>query len=140
MQIIDGKQISAQIKEELKIEVEKIKQQGKRAPHLAVIIVGENPSSQVYVNNKIKSCQEIGFESTHIHLPQEISEEDLLIEVEKLNKNQTLDGFIVQLPLPKQINEQKIIEAIDPSKDVDGFTPVNIGKMTIISFAGVINS
>lgn len=131
MKIIDGKQISAQIKEELKTEVEIIKQQGKRVPHLAVIIVGQNPASQVYVNNKIKSCQEIGFESTHIHLQEEISQEQLLLEVDKLNKNQTLDGFIVQLPLPKHIDEQKIIEAIDPSKDVDGFTPINIGKMAI---------
>lgn len=131
MQLIDGKLISAKIKEELKEEVKSIVSEGKRPPHLAVIIVGENPASQVYVNNKIKSCQEIGFESTHIHFPEEISEQEMLKEVEKLNQMETLDGFIVQLPLPKHINEQKIIEAIDPSKDVDGFTPINIGKMTI---------
>lgn len=131
MQIIDGKAIAQQIKQELKKEVETYKQKGQRAPHLAVIMVGNNPASEVYVNNKIKSCEEVGFLSTHIHLPESISENELLSRIDELNGQKDLDGFIVQLPLPKHINEQKVIERINPLKDVDGFTPVNIGKMVV---------
>ncbi len=131
MQLIDGKQTSLDIKQEIAEEVEKILAQGKRAPHLAVVLVGEDGASQVYVKNKIKSCEQVGFKSTHIVLPTKTTEEDLLKKIAELNKDETLDGFIVQLPLPSHISEQKIIEAINPAKDVDGFHPINIGKMTI---------
>lgn len=131
MNIIDGKLISAQLKDEIAEQVKQIVSKGKRPPHLAVIIVGEDGGSQVYVRNKIKACELVGFKSTHIELPTETTEDELLKHVNDLNKNETLDGFIVQLPLPEHINEQKIIEAIAPEKDVDGFTPINIGKMTI---------
>lgn len=131
MKIIDGKLISVQLKEEIADEVKKITSSGKRAPHLAVIIVGEDGGSQVYVKNKIKACEFVGFKSTHIELPVETTENELLKHVYDLNNNTELDGFIVQLPLPKHIDEQKIIEAISPEKDVDGFTPINIGKMVI---------
>ncbi|MBN2893965.1 MAG: bifunctional methylenetetrahydrofolate dehydrogenase/methenyltetrahydrofolate cyclohydrolase FolD [Bacteroidales bacterium] len=131
MQIIDGKLISTKLKEEIANEVLQITSTGKRAPHLAVIIVGEDGGSQVYVNNKIKACEFVGFKSTHIELPESTTEEELLKRVQELNNDSELDGFIVQLPLPKHISEQKIIEAIDHSKDVDGFHPVNIGKLTI---------
>jgi methylenetetrahydrofolate dehydrogenase (NADP+)/methenyltetrahydrofolate cyclohydrolase len=131
MQIIDGKAVSAQIKQEIAQEVQKIVSSGKRQPHLAVVIVGQDGASQVYVKNKIKACELVGFKSTHIELPETTTEQELLSKVEQLNNDVDLDGFIVQLPLPKHISEQKIIEAIDPAKDVDGFHPVNIGKMTI---------
>ncbi|MBN2663522.1 MAG: bifunctional 5,10-methylene-tetrahydrofolate dehydrogenase/5,10-methylene-tetrahydrofolate cyclohydrolase [Bacteroidales bacterium] len=131
MKIIDGKLISTQLKEEIAKKVKHIVEKGKRPPHLAVIIVGEDGGSQVYVNNKIKACQLVGIKSTHIELPVETTENELLKRVYDLNNNTELDGFIVQLPLPKHINEQKIIEAISPEKDVDGFTPINIGKMVI---------
>ncbi len=131
MQIIDGKLISNQIKEEIAEEVKKYVNSGKRPPHLAVIIVGDDGGSQTYVQNKIKACEAVGFKSTHIELPDDTNEEFLLKKVDEFNKDENLDGFIVQLPLPKHISEQKIIEAINPAKDVDGFHPVNIGKMTI---------
>ena len=131
MQIIDGKQTSVQIKQEIALEVKKYTNKGNRAPHLAVVLVGDDGASQVYVKNKIKSCEQVGFKSSHIILPENTSEEELLAKVQELNKDDNLDGFIVQLPLPEHISEQKIIEAIDPSKDVDGFHPVNIGKMMI---------
>lgn len=131
MNIIDGKLVAALIKKEIASEVTELTTEGKRLPHLAVIIVGEDGGSQVYVKNKIKDCAEVGFKSTHIELPESTTEDELLEKVYQLNNEPELDGFIVQLPLPKHINEQKIIEAIDSSKDVDGFTPINIGKMTI---------
>jgi len=131
MNIIDGKLISKQLKEEIAEEVKQITAKGARPPHLAVIIVGEDGGSQVYVRHKIKACELVGFKSTHIELPTNTSEEELLNYVFKFNNDETLDGFIVQLPLPGHINEQKIIEAIAPEKDVDGFTPINIGKMAI---------
>lgn len=131
MQIIDGKQISSDIKQEITLEVNNFIDQGFRPPHLAVVLVGEDGGSQVYVKNKIKSCELVGFKSTHIILPATTSEKDLLQNINALNGEIDLDGFIVQLPLPEHISEQKIIEAIDPTKDVDGFHPINIGKITI---------
>lgn len=131
MEIIDGKLISSKLKEEIAEEVKKITESGKRTPHLAVIIVGEDGGSQVYVKNKVKACELVGFKSTHIELPENTTEEELLAKVEALNNDPELDGFIVQLPLPKHISEQKVIEAIDPTKDVDGFHPMNIGNLTI---------
>ncbi len=131
MQKIDGKIISQQLKDEIAAEVKKITSEGNRPPHLAVIIVGEDGASQVYVRNKIKACEYVGFKSTHIELPASTTEKELLDKVEELNKDTELDGFIVQLPLPQHIDEQHIIEAISPEKDVDGFHPVNIGKMAI---------
>lgn len=131
MNIIDGKKISKEVKNEIAEEVKNIINSGNRQPHLAVIIVGTDGASQIYVKNKIKSCEQVGFKSTHIALPSDISEKKLIEKVQELNNDKNLDGFIVQLPLPEHISEQKIIETISPKKDVDGFTPVNIGKMTI---------
>ncbi len=130
MQLIDGKKIAAQIKGEIALEVEKIKSKGGKIPHLAVIIVGEDPASQTYVNGKVKACKKVGFKSTKIELDSSITEEKLLTEIDKLNNNEDVDGFIVQLPLPEHISEQKVIEWVSPEKDVDGFHPVNLGKMT----------
>ena len=131
MVLLDGKQTSATIKEEIAVEVSAIKKQRKRAPHLAAIIVGNNGASLTYVNAKVKACERVGFESTLLRLPETISEEDLLNEIESLNTNDAIDGFIVQLPLPKHIDEQKIIMAVNPDKDVDGFHPTNVGKMAL---------
>lgn len=129
--IIDGKKISIEIKEEIRLEVEKIIKSGKRAPGLAVIIVGENPASKVYVNSKVKTCNALGIYSEKYILDSGISERDLLELVEKLNNKEEIDGILVQLPLPKHIDEDKIIEAIKPNKDVDGFHPINLGKLVI---------
>lgn len=129
--LINGKEISQQIKLEIAEEVRKMVAAGKRPPHLAVIIVGHDGGSETYVSNKVKSCQEVGFLSTKIALEESVSEAELLTEIDKLNKNDEIDGFIVQLPLPKHISEQKVIEAIDYKKDVDGFHPVNVGRMSI---------
>ncbi len=129
--IIDGKKISIEIKEEIRLEVEKIIKNGKRAPGLAVIIVGENPASKVYVNSKVKTCNALGIYSEKYILDSEISEIDLLELVEKLNNKDEIDGILVQLPLPKHIDEDKVIEAIKPNKDVDGFHPINLGKLVI---------
>lgn len=131
MKILDGKKTSNDIKEELAIEVAKIRQAGGRAPHLAAILVGEDGASLTYVNSKVKACEKIGFDSTLIQLPSDTTEEILLKEIQKLNKDKGLDGFIVQLPLPKHIDENKVIDAIHPDKDVDGFHPSNIGKMVL---------
>ncbi len=131
MKILDGKATSAQIRTELKIEVDKLKQAGKKVPHLAAVIVGENGASLTYVNAKVKACEAVGFESSLIKLEDDISEVDLLAKIEELNNNATIDGFIVQLPLPKHINEEKVTEAIIPTKDVDGFHPENLGKMVL---------
>jgi methylenetetrahydrofolate dehydrogenase (NADP+)/methenyltetrahydrofolate cyclohydrolase len=131
MQILDGKKTSNDIKEELANEVMGILSKGGRAPHLAAILVGDDGASLTYVNSKVKACQKIGFDSTLIQLPADTSEEVLLKEIHKLNKDKGLDGFIVQLPLPKHIDENKVISAIDPEKDVDGFHPANIGKMVL---------
>ena len=131
IKIIDGKQTSLDIKEEIKIEVEKIVEKGERAPGLAVIIVGENPASKVYVNSKVKTCNALGIYSEKHILNSEITENELLKLIEDLNDKEEIDGILVQLPLPKHIDEDKIIEAIKPSKDVDGFHPINLGKLVI---------
>ena len=129
MTIIDGKLISAQVKQELKEEVEKQKVNGGKIPHLAAILVGNNGSSETYVASKIKSCEEIGFKSTLIRRDSTTTEVELLEIIEQLNNDDDIDGFIVQLPLPEQINVDKVIEAIEPRKDVDGFHPINLGRM-----------
>ncbi|MGV6844874.1 MAG: bifunctional methylenetetrahydrofolate dehydrogenase/methenyltetrahydrofolate cyclohydrolase FolD [Lutibacter sp.] len=131
MIILDGKKTSADLKSEIAQSVKEIVTSGKRAPHLAAVLVGENGASMTYVNSKIKACELVGFKSTLVKLPKETSEEKLLLEIEALNNNKTIDGFIVQLPLPEHIDEQKILMAINPAKDVDGFHPVNVGKMTL---------
>ena len=131
MILLDGKATSNQIKEEIAIEVQELTANGIRAPHLAAILVGNNGASLTYVNAKVKACAKAGFESTLVTLPVDISEDDLLNEIEKLNTNPEIDGFIVQLPLPKHIDEQKVIMAVNPDKDVDGFHPTNVGKMAL---------
>ncbi|MEL6719133.1 MAG: bifunctional methylenetetrahydrofolate dehydrogenase/methenyltetrahydrofolate cyclohydrolase FolD [Bacteroidota bacterium] len=129
MTILDGKQLSQQIKEEIAEEVKQIKAAGGKIPHLAAVLVGENPASQVYVRNKVRSCEQVGFNSTLIRKEADISEADLLAIIEDLNQNEDIDGFIVQLPLPDHIDETKVTLAIDPRKDVDGFHPMNFGRM-----------
>ncbi len=129
MQLLDGKLLSQHIREELKAAVDQIRQQGGKIPHLAAVLVGENPASQVYVSSKIKSCEEVGFKSSLIRRDADISEAALLAIVDQLNKDPDVDGFIVQLPLPSHINEEKITLAIDHRKDVDGFHPINFGRM-----------
>jgi methylenetetrahydrofolate dehydrogenase (NADP+)/methenyltetrahydrofolate cyclohydrolase len=129
--IIDGKKVASEIKKEIAEEVIKLKASGKKIPHLAAILVGDNGSSETYVANKVKDCDEVGFKSKVIRLSDEIAEAVLLERIAELNNDQDVDGFIVQLPLPAHISENKVIEAIDPRKDVDGFHPVNIGKMVI---------
>ena len=129
--IIDGKKVASEIKKEIAEEVIKLKASGKKIPHLAAILVGDNGSSETYVANKVKDCDEVGFKSKVIRLGNEIAEAVLLERIAELNNDQDVDGFIVQLPLPAHISENKVIEAIDPRKDVDGFQPVNIGKMVI---------
>lgn len=131
MILLDGKKTSSDIKDEIAIEVTQLKKEGKKTPHLAAIIVGNNGASLTYVNAKVKACEKVGFESTLIKLSEEISEEELLNEIESLNNNSEIDGFIVQLPLPKHIDEQKVIMAVHPDKDVDGFHPTNVGKMAL---------
>lgn len=129
--IIDGKAISDQIKLEIAEEVKQIVANGGKRPHLAVIIVGHDGGSETYVAHKVKSCEQVGFKSTHIALNENTTEEELLRHIDNLNNDQDVDGFIVQLPLPKHISEQKVIEAIDFRKDVDGFHPVNVGRMSL---------
>jgi methylenetetrahydrofolate dehydrogenase (NADP+)/methenyltetrahydrofolate cyclohydrolase len=129
--IIDGKKIASEIKQEISAEVAKLRNSGKKTPHLAAILIGNDGSSETYVANKVKDCEEVGFNSTLIRLANDISETDLLKKITELNNNSDIDGFIVQLPLPHHISENKVIEAIDPEKDADGFHPVNIGKMVI---------
>ena len=129
--IIDGKKIAADIKLEITEAVRKIKAEGKKIPHLAAILVGNNGSSESYVAHKVKDCKEVGFISTLIRFETEVDEEILLKKIAELNSDSEIDGFIVQLPLPSHISEKKVIEAIDPQKDADGFHPVNLGKMVI---------
>lgn len=131
MILLDGKKTSQDIKQEIAAEVQSRKDKGLKIPHLAAVLVGNDGASMTYVNSKVKSCQQIGFNSTLIELPEETTEEQLLHEIDALNKDADIDGFIVQLPLPKQIDEQKVLMAVDPDKDVDGFHPVNVGKMTL---------
>jgi methylenetetrahydrofolate dehydrogenase (NADP+) / methenyltetrahydrofolate cyclohydrolase len=129
--IIDGNKIASEIKREIADEVTKLKNSGMRAPHLAAILVGSEGSSQTYVANKVKDCEEVGFRSSIFKYDDDVSERVLLDKIAQLNNDDDIDGFIVQLPLPEHIDENKIIESIDPSKDADGFHPVNIGKMVI---------
>ena len=131
MELIDGKKVSAQIKAEIAKEVEQLVAEGRRRPHLAAILVGHDGGSETYVANKVKACQECGFESSLIRYEADVTEAELLAKVAELNADDSVDGFIVQLPLPKHIAEQKIIEAIDYRKDVDGFHPINAGRMAI---------
>lgn len=131
MQIIDGKALANTIKEELKQETEQRIKAGKKVPHLAAVLVGEDAASQTYVRSKVKSCEKIGFGSTLIQKPDNVSEKELLQTIHDLNTDADVDGFIVQLPLPDHINEERVTEAIDPRKDVDGFHPVNIGRMVL---------
>jgi len=129
--LIDGKKIASEIKLEIAAEVARRQKAGKKIPHLAAILVGDNGSSETYVNNKVKDCAEVGFKSTLIRLKSETSEKELLEKIYGLNRDRDVDGFIVQLPLPFHITENRIIEAIDPEKDADGFHPANIGRMVI---------
>ena len=131
MKILDGKKVSEDIKNEIAAEVLKMKANGEKVPHLAAIIVGNDGASLTYVGSKVKSCERVGFESTLIKMPNTTSETELLKKIKELNEDDNIDGFIVQLPLPKQIDTQHIIMSIDPSKDVDGFHPENFGKMAL---------
>ena len=128
---LDGKQTSNEIKEEIKDTVSEMKAGGERVPHLAAVLVGNDGASLTYVGSKVRSCEYVGFDSTLIRLEEDITEEALLAQIDILNKDETLDGYIVQLPLPKHINEEKILLAIDPKKDVDGFHPANFGRMAL---------
>ena len=131
MELIDGKKIADDIKKEIAIEVEKMVAEGKKRPHLAAVLVGHDGGSETYVAHKVKACEQCGFTSTLIRFEDDVTEEKLLETIDELNKDTDIDGFIVQLPLPKHISEQKIIEAIDYRKDVDGFHPINVGRMSI---------
>ncbi|MCH1431076.1 MAG: bifunctional 5,10-methylene-tetrahydrofolate dehydrogenase/5,10-methylene-tetrahydrofolate cyclohydrolase [Flavobacteriaceae bacterium] len=128
---LDGKQTSNEIKEEIKVTVSEMKARGERVPHLAAVLVGNDGASLTYVGSKVRSCEYVGFDSTLIRLEADISETDLLQQIDDLNQDDTLDGYIVQLPLPKQIDEEKILLAIDSKKDVDGFHPANFGRMAL---------
>ena len=131
MIILDGKKTSNEIKEEIKMTVNSMKASGERPPHLAAVLVGNDGASLTYVGSKVRSCEYVGFDSTLIRLESNISEEELLRHISDLNQDDNLDGYIVQLPLPNHINEEKILLAIDPKKDVDGFHPANFGKMAL---------
>ncbi len=131
MQLIDGKQTAAIIKQEIAETVHKMILDGKKRPHLAAILVGHDGGSETYVSNKVKDCAAVGFESTLIRFEDTVSEAELIAKVKELNNNSDIDGFIVQLPLPKHISENKVIEAVNPEKDVDGFHPVNLGRMVL---------
>ena len=131
MILLDGKTTSKEVKDEIAETVKKLKAAGKKTPHLAAVLVGSDGASMTYVNSKVKACELVGFKSTLLKLEATISEKILLAEIDKLNTNDDIDGFIVQLPLPKHIDEQKVIMAVHPDKDVDGFHPINVGKMTL---------
>ena len=131
MQLLDGKKVSEEIKSEIAAEVAQIKAKGEKVPHLAAVLVGSNGASLTYVGSKVKTCEKIGFDSTLVSLPEETTEEELLAKINELNNNNDIDGFIVQLPLPKHIDEQKVLNAVDPDKDVDGFHPENFGRMAL---------
>lgn len=139
MQLIDGKKISDEVKNEIAAEVAKIKEQGGKTPHLAAILVGHDGGSETYVGHKVKACEQVGFKSTLIRYEDDVTEAELLAKINELNNNADIDGFIVQLPIPKHIDEQKVIEAIDPKKDVDGFHPVNVGR-TVIGLPAFISA
>jgi len=131
MTILDGKKISNDIKEEIKVEVQKMKDNGEKVPHLAAVLVGDDGASLTYVGSKVRSCERIGFESTLVKMSNTTTEVELLNKIKELNEDDNIDGFIIQLPLPPQINEQKVLLAVDPNKDVDGFHPMNFGKMAL---------
>lgn len=131
MTILDGKKTSNDIKNEIKAEVDKMKANGEKVPHLAAVIVGNDGASLTYVGSKVRACERVGFESTMVRLPNTTSEIELLDTIEDLNNNDDIDGFIIQLPLPPQINTQKVLMAVHPDKDVDGFHPTNFGKMAL---------
>ena len=131
MILLDGKKISDEIKSEIKVSVEKLIHKKERPPHLAAILVGDDGASLTYIGSKIRSCEQVGFKSSLFRYNSDISENDLIKKIEDLNINREIDGFIVQLPLPKHINEQKVLLSIDPRKDVDGFHPTNFGKMAL---------
>ena len=131
MQLLDGKKVSEEIKQEIAADVAKIKEKGEKAPNLAAVLVGSNGASLTYVGSKVKTCEQLGFNSTLVALPEDITEDELLVKINELNNNDDIDGFIVQLPLPKHIDEQKILNAVNPDKDVDGFHPENFGRMAL---------
>ena len=131
MQLLDGKKVSDDIKNEITAEVQKMKEKGEKVPHLAAVIVGNDGASLTYVGSKVKACERVGFESTLVKMPSTTSETELLKKIQQLNEDDNIDGFIVQLPLPDQIDTQKVLMAIDPKKDVDGFHPENFGKMAL---------
>ena len=131
MTILDGRKTSNEIKDEIAIDVQKMKDRGEKVPHLAAVLVGEDGASLTYVGSKVRACERIGFDSTLVKLPDTTSEEELLKKIDELNNNDDIDGFIVQLPLPGHINEQNVLLAVDPDKDVDGFHPENFGKMAL---------
>ncbi len=131
MKILDGKKVSNEIKEEIAAEVAEMKAKGEKVPHLAAVLVGNDGASLTYVGSKVRSCERVGFESTLVQMPNTTSEIELLNKIEELNANDDIDGFIVQLPLPPQIDTQKVLLAVDPDKDVDGFHPMNFGKMAL---------
>ncbi|WP_224483739.1 bifunctional methylenetetrahydrofolate dehydrogenase/methenyltetrahydrofolate cyclohydrolase FolD [Robertkochia aurantiaca] len=131
MEILDGRKISNQIKDEIAAQVAKMKERGEKVPHLAAVLVGNDGASLTYVGSKVKACERVGFESTLVRMPNTTSELELLNKIKELNNDDDIDGFIVQLPLPKQIDTQKVLMAVDPEKDVDGFHPMNFGKMAL---------
>ena len=131
MILLDGKKTSSDIKDEITLEVSQLKKEGKKTPHLAAVIVGNDGASKTYVGAKVKACNRVGFLSTLVELSKDTSEASLLSKIEELNNDDDIDGFIVQLPLPKHIDEQKILMAVNPDKDVDGFHPTNVGKMAL---------
>ena len=131
MIILDGKKTSQDIKDEIKVAVDKMKSRGEKVPHLAAVLVGNDGASLTYVGSKVRSCEQVGFESTLIKMPNTTSEIELLDKIKTLNEDDDIDGYIVQLPLPKQINTQKVLMEVDPDKDVDGFHPMNFGKMAL---------
>lgn len=129
--LIDGKKISVQIQQEISLAVAEIKKNNGKVPHLAAVLVGKDPASETYVANKVKACEVVGFSSTLVRMPENTTENKLLAKIAELNADKDIDGYIVQLPLPAHIKERKIIEAIDPKKDVDGFHPKNVGRMVL---------
>ena len=131
MILIDGKKISLELQSEIAVEVKELIANGKKQPHLAAILVGDDPASQTYVNSKVKACYNVGFKSTLVRFESSVTEQTLLAKIEELNNNDDIDGYIIQLPLPRHISEQKMIEAIHPNKDVDGFHPVNVGRLVL---------
>jgi methylenetetrahydrofolate dehydrogenase (NADP+)/methenyltetrahydrofolate cyclohydrolase len=131
MILIDGKKISLELQSEIAVEVKELMANGKKQPHLAAILVGDDPASQTYVNSKVKACDNVGFKSTLVRFESSVTEQTLLDKIEELNNNDDIDGYIIQLPLPRHISEQKMIEAIHPNKDVDGFHPVNVGRLVL---------